>query len=117
MSFVTAQSPALTAAATQLQHFGTAMAAQNTAAATPTTAVAPAAADPVSALQAMQFSAYGTWYQQVSQQAQAIPSPGVRPRFRLIATCWQGRGADRICSPHKSSARHKAINAKSCPAI
>jgi len=72
MSFVTAQSPALTAAATQLQHFGTAMAAQNTAAATPTTDVAPAAADPVSALQAMQFSAYGTWYQQVSQQAQAI---------------------------------------------
>ena len=72
MSFVTAQSPALTAAATRLQHFGTAMAAQNTAAATPTTEVTPAAADPVSALQAMQFSAYGTWYQQVSQQAQAI---------------------------------------------
>jgi PE family/PPE-SVP subfamily C-terminal region len=72
MSFVTAQSPALMAAATRLQHLGTAMAAQNTAAATPTTGVAPAAADPVSALQAMQFSAYGTWYQQVSQQAQAI---------------------------------------------
>jgi hypothetical protein len=72
MSFVTAQSPALMAAANQLQHLGTAMTAQNNAAAMPTTSVAPAAADPVSGLQAMQFSAYGTWYQQVSQQAQAI---------------------------------------------
>ncbi len=67
MSFVTAQSPALMAAANQLQHLGTAMTAQNAAAVTPTTNVAPAAGDPVSALQAMQFSAYGTWYQQVSE--------------------------------------------------
>lgn len=72
MSFVTAQSPALMAAATRLQQLGTSMAAQNAAAATPTTAVAPAAADEVSAMQAMQFSAYGTWYQQVSAQATAI---------------------------------------------
>jgi hypothetical protein len=72
MSFVTAQSPALTAAATKLQYLGTAMAAQNTAAAAPTTDVNPAAADGVSALQAMQFSAYGTWYQQVSRQAEAV---------------------------------------------
>ncbi|HEY1839195.1 MAG TPA: PE domain-containing protein [Mycobacterium sp.] len=72
MSFVTAQSPALMAAASKLQHLGTAMAAQNAAAATPTSDVAPAAADGVSALQAVQFSAYGTWYQQVSQQAEAI---------------------------------------------
>jgi hypothetical protein len=48
------------------------MAAQNGAAAGPTTGVVPAAADPVSALQAGQFSAYGTWYQQVSAQAAAI---------------------------------------------
>jgi PPE-repeat protein len=72
MSFVTAQSPALMAAANQLQHLGAAMTAQNNAAAMPTTSVTPAAADPVSALQAMQFSAYGAWYQQVSEQAQAI---------------------------------------------
>lgn len=72
MSFVTAQSPALMAAASRLQILGTAMAAQNAAAATPTTGVAPAAADEVSALQAMQFSAYGTWYQHVSAQASAI---------------------------------------------
>jgi hypothetical protein len=72
MSFVTAQSPALMAAATKLQHLGTAMAAQNAAAAMPTSDVTPAAADGVSAMQAMQFSAYGTWYQQVSQQAEAV---------------------------------------------
>jgi hypothetical protein len=72
MSFVTAQSPALMAAASKLEHLGSAMAAQNAAAATPTSDVAPAAADGVSAMQAMQFSAYGAWYQQVSHQAQAI---------------------------------------------
>lgn len=72
MSFVTTQPEALTAAASALQTLGTSMAAQNTAAAAPTTGVAPAAADPVSALQAAQFSAYGSWYQQVSAQATAI---------------------------------------------
>jgi hypothetical protein len=72
VSFVTTQPEALTAAASALQTLGTAMAAQNTAAVAPTTGVIPAAADPVSALQAAQFSAYGTWYQQVSAQATAI---------------------------------------------
>src|SRR5690348_9608723 len=72
MSFVTTQPEALTAAASALQTLGTSMAAQNSAAAAPTTAVAPAAADPVSALQAAQFSAYGSWYQQVSAQATAM---------------------------------------------
>jgi hypothetical protein len=72
MSFVTAQSPALMAAATRLQGLGSSMAAQNAAATAPTTSIAPAAADEVSALQAMQFSSYGTWYQQVSAQANAI---------------------------------------------
>ena len=72
MSFVTTQPEALTAAASALQTLGTSMAAQNTAASAPTTGIAPAAADPVSALQAAQFTAYGTWYQQVSDQAAAI---------------------------------------------
>lgn len=72
MSFVTTQSPALLAAAAKLQHLGTAMAAQNAAIAMPTTSVTPAAADGVSAMQATQFSAYGTWYQQVSKQAEAV---------------------------------------------
>lgn len=72
MSFVTTQPEALMAAATSLQGIGSTMAAQNAAAATPTTAVVPAAADEVSALQATQFSAYGNLYQQVSAQATAI---------------------------------------------
>jgi hypothetical protein len=72
MSFVTTQPEALTAAASTLQTLGTTMTGQNAAAAVPTTSVVPAAADPVSALQAAQFSAYGTWYQQVSAQAAAI---------------------------------------------
>jgi hypothetical protein len=72
VSFVTTQPEALTAAASALQTLGISMAAQNGAAAGPTTGVVPAAADPVSALQAGQFSAYGTWYQQVSAQAAAI---------------------------------------------
>jgi PE family/PPE-SVP subfamily C-terminal region len=72
MSFVTIQPEALTAAASALQTLGTSMAAENGAAAGPTTGVAPAAADPVSALQATQFDAYGTWYQHVSAHAAAI---------------------------------------------
>lgn len=69
MSFVTTRPEALAAAASKLQTIGSSMSAQNAAAAAPTTGVAPAAADEVSALQAAQFSAYGTWYQHVSAQA------------------------------------------------
>ena len=72
MSFVTTQPEALTAAASALQTLGTSLTAENGAAAAPTTGVAPAAADPVSVLQAAQFTAYGTWYQQVGAQAAAI---------------------------------------------
>lgn len=72
MSFVTTVPEALTAAATSLHGIGSTMAAQNAAAATPTTVVVPAAADEVSALQATQFAAYGNLYQQVSAQAAAI---------------------------------------------
>jgi hypothetical protein len=72
MSFVTTQPEALTAAASALQTLGTTMAAQNAAAAAPTIDLLPAAADPVSVLQATQFAAYGTWYQHVSARAAAI---------------------------------------------
>src|SRR6201985_909451 len=72
MSFVITQPEALTAAATALQNLGASVAAGAAAPAAPTTGVVPAAADPVSALQAAQFSAYGTWYQQVSGQAATI---------------------------------------------
>jgi hypothetical protein len=72
MSFVTTLPEALAAAAAKLETLGTEMASQNVAAATPTTGVSPAGADQVSALQATQFSAYGTLYQQISAQAEAI---------------------------------------------
>lgn len=72
MSFVTTQPEALTTAAANLQAIGSAMAAQNAAAATPTTGVVPAAADEVSALTATQFVAHASLYRTVSAQAEAI---------------------------------------------
>jgi PE family len=72
MSFVTTQPEALSAAATNLQGIGSAMSAQNSAAAAPTTGVVPAAADEVSALTAAQFAAHAQLYQAVSAQAAAI---------------------------------------------
>ena len=72
MSFVTTQPEALTTAAGTLQGLGSAMAAQNAAAAAPTTGVVPAAADEVSALTAAQFAAHASLYQAVSAQATAI---------------------------------------------
>jgi hypothetical protein len=72
MSYVRTLPEALAAAAAKLEGIGSGMAAQNAAAAAPTTAIAPAAADQVSALQATQFTAFGNLYQSVSAQAQAI---------------------------------------------
>lgn len=72
MSFLNAVPEELTAAATQLETIGSSLTAQNAAAAAPTTALAPAALDEVSALQASLFTAYGTLYQQVSAEAQAM---------------------------------------------
>ncbi len=72
MSFVTTQPEALTSAAGALQGVGSGMAANNAAAAAPTTGVVPAAADEVSALTAAQFSAHGALYQAISAQAAAI---------------------------------------------
>jgi hypothetical protein len=72
MSFVTAQPEALAAAAANLQGIGSAVSAQNAAAAAPTTGVIPAAADAVSALTAAQFAAHAQMYQAVSAQAAAI---------------------------------------------
>ncbi|OHU81211.1 PE family protein [Mycobacterium talmoniae] len=72
MSFVTTQPEALTAAAGTLQGLGSSLAAQNAAAAAPTTGVVPAAADEVSALTAAQFATHASLYQAVSAQATAI---------------------------------------------
>ena len=72
MSFVTTQPEALAAAAGGLQGIGSALSAQNAAAAAPTTGVVPAAADEGSALTAAQFAAHAQMYQTVAAQAQAI---------------------------------------------
>ncbi|MDA3639281.1 PPE family protein, SVP subgroup [Mycobacterium xenopi] len=72
MSFVKTLPEALAAASSQLEGLGTSMAAESAAAAGPTTAIAPAASDEVSALQAGIFSTYGQLYQTASAQAQAI---------------------------------------------
>jgi hypothetical protein len=72
VSFVTTHPEALASAAAGLQSIGAAVAAENTAAAAPTTGVVPAAADEVSALTAAQFAAHAVLYQEVSAQATAI---------------------------------------------
>jgi hypothetical protein len=78
MTFVTTHPEMLAAAAGQLQEIGAAMNGRNTAAATPTLGVVPAAADEVSALTATQFSAHAAAYQNVSAQAAAIHEMFVR---------------------------------------
>ena len=72
MSFVRTAPEALAAAAQTLGSIGTALSAQNAAAAAPTTGVVPAAADEVSALTAAQFAMHAEMYQAVSAQATAI---------------------------------------------
>ncbi len=72
MSFVSAQPTELSAAASNLQVIGSSLAAQNVAAAAPTTGVLPAAADEVSALTAAQFATHAEMYQAISAQAAAI---------------------------------------------
>jgi PE family len=72
MSFVTTQPEVLAAAAGSLQAIGSAMAANNSAAAGPTTGVIPAAADEVSALTATQFAVHAAMYQTISAEAAAI---------------------------------------------
>jgi hypothetical protein len=63
-----------TAGSGTVQGIGSAMSAQNAAAAVPTTDVVPAAADEVSALTAAQSATHAQMYQAVSVQAAAIGS-------------------------------------------
>jgi hypothetical protein len=72
VSFVTTQPGLLTGAAGNLTGIGSAMNAENSAAAAPTTGVVPAAADEVSALTAAQFAVHAQVYQVISAQAAAI---------------------------------------------
>jgi hypothetical protein len=72
MSFLTAIPQELLSAASQLEGIVSSLAAQNAGAAGTTTAIAPAASDQVSLLQAGIFSSYGTLYQQIAAEAQTI---------------------------------------------
>ncbi|BBX44859.1 type VII secretion system ESX-5 target PE18 [Mycobacterium cookii] len=92
MTFVTTQPELMTAAANQLQGIGSAVAAQNAAAAAPTLAVVPAAADEVSALTAMQFAAHAALYQEVGAQAAAIHAVFVQI-LRASGTSYAGTEA------------------------
>lgn len=72
MSFVTTHPEALAAAAGNLSNIASGFSARSFAAAGPTTAVVPAAADEVSAQTAARFNAHGALYQQVSAEAAAV---------------------------------------------
>lgn len=72
MSFVFAHPEALATAAGHLSRVGSALAAQNAAAAAAITALLPAAADEISALTATQFNAHAAMYQAASSQATAV---------------------------------------------
>lgn len=72
MSFLTTQTEEMLAAEQLLSGINTNLAAQNAGAAAATTVIAPAAADPVSAQQAAIFSVYGTQYQAIATEAQAL---------------------------------------------
>lgn len=70
--FVTARPEELAATAGQLAGIGSVFTAANAAAVGPTTAMIPAAADPVSALSALQFSTHAQLYQAVAARAAAV---------------------------------------------
>ena len=72
MSFLTTLPEELLAAQGLLGGINSNLAAQNAGAAPATTVIAPAAADPVSAQQSAIFSAFGTEYQTIAAEAQAI---------------------------------------------
>ncbi|MDP7738354.1 PE family protein [Mycobacterium paragordonae] len=72
MSIVFAEPDALGGAAGELMSINAAMRAGSSAAAGPTTAVVPAAADLVSLLTASQFANHANLYQAISAQAAAV---------------------------------------------
>ena len=95
MSFVSTQPAELTAAAENLQGIGSSLAAQNVAAAAPTTGVLPAAADEVSALTAAQFATHAQMYQAISAAGGGDPR-NVRQHTRRQRRLLRGhRGGQR----------------------
>jgi hypothetical protein len=86
VSFVTTQPDVVLGAAGNLAGLGDAIGARNAAAATPTTGLAPAASDIVSATTAAQFGSHGTAYQQIAAQAAEVQE-------QLVAALRSGAGA------------------------
>jgi PE family len=86
VSFVTTQPEVLSGAASNLSGIGDAMAARNAAAAVPTTGLAPAASDIVSAMTAVQFGQRGVAYQQMAAQAAEVHE-------EMVAALRSGAGA------------------------
>ena len=97
MSFVTAQPEALSGAAGNLAGLGDAIAARNAAAATPTTGLAPAASDIVSAMTAAQFGQHGATYQQIAAQAAEVNG-------QLVAALRSGSGAYALTEAENAAA-------------
>jgi PE family len=86
VSFVTTQPDVLFGAASSLSGLGDAMVARNAAAAAPTTGLAPAASDIVSATTAARFGQQGLAYQQIAAQAAEVHE-------QLVAALRSGAGA------------------------
>lgn len=72
MSFVTTQPESLDESARELQSIGSMLNSENAAEVTPTTEIAPAAADEVSAVVAAQFATHAQLYHAIMAQAAAI---------------------------------------------
>jgi PE family len=86
VSYVTCNPEVLSGAASSLSGIGDAMVARNVAAAAPTTGLAPAASDLVSAMTASQFGNQGVAYQQLAAQAAEVHE-------QLVAALRSGSGA------------------------
>jgi hypothetical protein len=97
VSFVTAQPEVLSGAASSLSGIGDAMAARNAAAAAPTTGLAPAASDVVSAMTAAQFGSQGATYQQLAAEAAEVHE-------QLVTTLRSGAGAYALTEAENAAA-------------
>jgi hypothetical protein len=115
MSFVTTVPQAIAAAATQLEGIGNSFTAESSAAATSTTAVAPAASDEVSTLQASTFSTYGQLYQTVSADAAAIHQQFVN-MLQSSSSSYQGAESTNAVQAAANSASSGASSAASSAA-
>lgn len=113
MSFVTMQPEALLYAAGKLETLGSALAAESAAAAPSTTAIAPAASDEISALQAGLFTAYGHLYQSVRAQASAVHEQFVHTLGTSAASYRETEAANTAAAQLSSSGRTGVTNALS----